>query len=705
MQFALITFLFGICIYEIVKKKNLLNPIFIFNFIWLLTIVLYELKLSYLQQDLSSRTILIFWISVIVYNVICFIFLNSTVKEKLKTKINIFRIPKVEIIQKIKSIFLSNIDTKIKIAKWIAIIIFIVEIIYSKGLPLIWKMTGNSKTYFDFGITSLNGAWYGLIICLGAYSFFSKSKNKYLYLAMGILILSRQVIMSIILEAIIFNILDKSKKIDVKKYIIIALVVFLGFNVLGNIRSGSDEMNKVFKAKEQYENIPTSIKWVYSYMTFSISNFNNLVNQTYGGVNNGISTLDSFLPNVVLNKLHLEKNFQSNFLVSGNFTVSTYLPPLYLDYGLVGVAIFNGFIALIGAVLYNKVVDNNSIKNRLLYAVFAHNIVFLFFTNMFLYLPIMIQIVYIFIIFNEKKNKKEEKGRNMNENELVSVVIPTYNRAQTIKRSIMSVLNQTYKNIEIIVVDDCSTDKTKDIIDEIKDDRVKYFKLEKNSGACVARNYGIEKSKGNYIAFQDSDDEWYENKLEIQMQKLLNSNNDLVFCSLNRVIEGKSNVTKIPEEKIDCSKNFTHRLLLESCISTQTVLAKKYIFNNEKFDPRLPRFQDWDLMIRISKKFKIDHIDIPLLNLYIQKDSITRNPKKALIALKIIYEKNKEEIESDKNLIYQFKKKEAKFLFENQEKCKKELKEVLKIKFDIKIFIYYLSYITGTNKLLLKIKN
>jgi len=97
---------------------------------------------------------------------------------------------------------------------------------------------------------------------------------------------------------------------------------------------------------------------------------------------------------------------------------------------------------------------------------------------------------------------------------MISVIMPTYNRARTLKRAIDSVLAQTYSDIELIVVDDCSTDNTKDIVDKYSDERLRYVRLKKNSGACVARNVGIEKAKGEYIAFQDSDDYWEKEKIE-----------------------------------------------------------------------------------------------------------------------------------------------------------------------------------------------
>ena len=118
---------------------------------------------------------------------------------------------------------------------------------------------------------------------------------------------------------------------------------------------------------------------------------------------------------------------------------------------------------------------------------------------------------------------------------MISVVIPSYNRENTISNSIESVLKQTYSDIEVIVVDDGSTDKTEDIVKGIGDNRIRYIKLEKNSGACVARNIGIMNANGSYIAFQDSDDIWHPDKLEKQYQAIKKYNADLVFCKMIKI--------------------------------------------------------------------------------------------------------------------------------------------------------------------------
>lgn len=130
------------------------------------------------------------------------------------------------------------------------------------------------------------------------------------------------------------------------------------------------------------------------------------------------------------------------------------------------------------------------------------------------------------------KRHTRQIGVNIKMNSIVSVIIPTYNREKTITNSIVSVLNQTYSNIELFVIDDFSSDKTERIVKEIKDKRLSYIKLPHNVGQSRARNIGIMLSKGKYIAFNDSDDIWHKDKLQEQVNVLDEDMNvDLVYSS------------------------------------------------------------------------------------------------------------------------------------------------------------------------------
>ena len=556
MIYLLITILFLFCLIEFIKTKKILSPTFVFNFIWFITLFLYEFKLSYLQQNLSNRTVLIFFACVFSYN-ITILFCNFM---KLK-------LPKFKFNFKLKKHFSS--DDKLKIAKWISIIVFIIEVIYSGGAPLIWKFIGSSKTYFDFGIPSLNGAFYGLIICLGAYSLFKKKKDSFIYLLMGILMISRQVIISIIIEALVVALLQKTMKLNSKKIIILLVVLIMGFSILGNLRSGANEIDNVFYAKEHFEELPRAIKWGYSYMTFSISNFNQLVSITNGGINHGSSMLSELVPTVLLDIVNIHPKYNPYFFVLINFNVSTYLPSIYLDFGIIGIALFNIIIAFLGYILYSNCVENKNIKNSLLYGVFVHNIIFLFFNNMFLYLPIIIQFVYILILFGDKKNDIS-KIKNSKKTK-VSIVVPVYNSSKYLDECIKSICNQTHKNLEIILIDDGSTDDSKEICRSYanNDKRIKFYSR-KNSGVSNTRNFGISNATGDYIAFVDSDDFLKNDFVEIMLKK--GCNKDIIQCNFTTSgfdsLETKTECKILKNEQMEENK--------KAILSMRYSLQKKY---------------------------------------------------------------------------------------------------------------------------------
>lgn len=224
---------------------------------------------------------------------------------------------------------------------------------------------------------------------------------------------------------------------------------------------------------------------------------------------------------------------------------------------------------------------------------------------------------------------------------LVSVIIPCFNREGTIVQSVNSVLEQTYNDIEVIVIDDASTDNSLKKLQEIHDNRLRIIPLEKNGGACIARNVGIENSKGNYIAFQDSDDIWKKEKLEIQMNAIVNQKADIVFCQfIKKGIDMKDNELLYPLKK----EGFLTRkeLLLYPIVSTPCLLCNRNVFNSIKFDPEMPRLQDYDLSIRLSEFLNFYFIQQPLVYVYEQENSISKSKKKYFEASNRILHKYEE---------------------------------------------------------------
>ena len=218
---------------------------------------------------------------------------------------------------------------------------------------------------------------------------------------------------------------------------------------------------------------------------------------------------------------------------------------------------------------------------------------------------------------------------------LVSVIIPTYNRAYCIENAVRSVLNQEYENMEILVLDDGSTDHTDTVISEIGDKRICYRKNQTNCGAAATRNIGIQLAKGEYIAFQDSDDIWLEGKLQRQIQMIENSTCGMVYSCFEREFpDGR--LEKVPRDGIqeEAKQGMIYPYLLaESYISTQTMLVRKEILQQiHGFDEAMKSYEDYDLAIRIAKCCQIGFINEVLVHLNTLPDSIDMDMMKGLIS-------------------------------------------------------------------------
>lgn len=205
--------------------------------------------------------------------------------------------------------------------------------------------------------------------------------------------------------------------------------------------------------------------------------------------------------------------------------------------------------------------------------------------------------------------------------ELISVVIPSYNRKNKLLACIESVLSQSYGNIEVIVVDDASTDGTEVLFRDIGDPRVKCLRYEENHGACYARNYGGERSKGELIAFQDSDDTWHTDKLEKQYRRLMETGADMCYCGMNRVAaNGSRFYYPVHTPRSVCApKDF----LAENRASTQTMLMHRRVWAELRFDESMRRYQDWDFAIRAAARFDLAYLPEALVESEVGSDSIS----------------------------------------------------------------------------------
>ncbi len=231
---------------------------------------------------------------------------------------------------------------------------------------------------------------------------------------------------------------------------------------------------------------------------------------------------------------------------------------------------------------------------------------------------------------------------------MVSVIIPTYNRANTITRAVDSVLKQTYSDIEVLVIDDCSTDNTEDIVKSMNDSRLRYYKLERNGGACVARNVGIDHAKGEIIAFHDSDDIWYPNKLERQIGALEESRADICFCNLQRHYYDQQKPDEIYPGGLTTGFVSHHDCCMTPLASTQTIIAYAHVCREHQFDPKVKKTQDYDWLIRASKNYRVFFVEDILAEQFMQSDSISLGGyKKSLEARQYFLEKYKDEFLDD----------------------------------------------------------
>ena len=264
---------------------------------------------------------------------------------------------------------------------------------------------------------------------------------------------------------------------------------------------------------------------------------------------------------------------------------------------------------------------------------------------------------------------------------MISVIIPSYNRSKTIERSARSVLNQTIKDLELIIVDDCSTDDSKSVIESIHDNRLIYIKLPINSGACVARNRGIEEAKGEYIAFQDSDDEWVEDKLEKQLKALLENNVDVCFCCKKR-ISVSGNKWDYTQADLKQGVITYQDLYSKSRVSTQTIFAKREVLEQIKFDEKVKKAQDFDWSLRAGRRFKFFYLAEPLVNQYLQNDSLTikgKNHKTEVEMCEYFYTKYQDDFAANKEFQIALLKRLAGYKTLAGMNTKKEYKELYRL--------------------------
>lgn len=220
------------------------------------------------------------------------------------------------------------------------------------------------------------------------------------------------------------------------------------------------------------------------------------------------------------------------------------------------------------------------------------------------------------------------------EKNLVSIVMPTYNRAYIIARSIKSVLKQTYCEWELLIVDDGSTDETQEVVSGMNDGRIRYLKSEKNMGANYARNQGLAAAKGSYIAFLDSDNVWEKNYLEERLAVLKKSAKNVggVFGYIKKMRNSKLLGIFPPEDvgkgiaNLRSNKMLIQYMLFENLIDPNAILLRRVCVESiSGFREQLRRLQDWEYFFRVlyESGYRIKFVEDCLVRNYLCNDSIT----------------------------------------------------------------------------------
>lgn len=210
------------------------------------------------------------------------------------------------------------------------------------------------------------------------------------------------------------------------------------------------------------------------------------------------------------------------------------------------------------------------------------------------------------------------------ESELVSVIMPTYNSGKYIEETIETVKNQTYKNWELIIVDDCSKDNTEEIVNKYinSDNRIKYYKFKTNQGAAKARTKAMEMANGNYMAFLDSDDLWNEEKLEKQLEFMKKNHYNFTCTEYEQIDENGKKMNRIIKTKIKANYN---RILLDCPVGNSTVMYNVNALGKFKV-PNIRKRNDDALWLQILKKEQyIYGMNEVLMKYRIRSNSISSN--------------------------------------------------------------------------------
>ncbi len=230
---------------------------------------------------------------------------------------------------------------------------------------------------------------------------------------------------------------------------------------------------------------------------------------------------------------------------------------------------------------------------------------------------------------DERREKKPARSLPIGDEPLVSVILPTFNRCKELGKAMESVLNQTYPDLELIVVSDGSWDATEEVVCGFKDQRVRFIKSDHNGGPAYARNLGIRAARHELLAFHDDDDLWRPEKLEKQIKALQNADERTGFCYCEMEfhrLDGQT-ILYVPRRDISMVRKsgFLYpELLRRNFVGGPTLLIRRECLDEVGlFDERMAIFEDWDMVLRLTKRYDAAFVPEPLYDYYEHEKSLT----------------------------------------------------------------------------------
>jgi oligosaccharide repeat unit polymerase len=285
------------------------------------------------------------------------------------------------------------------------ILITILEIIYSGGIPILWTLTGSEKTYFDFGIPSIHGLANSLISSLtliSYYKYLTTSNKKYLIVSLaiipwGVAVVSRQIVIVNLLQFIFCYFTFKTPSLfSIVRIILIGILGLLGFGWVGDLRTGADKFVSLAMPTEAYSDFfPSGFLWVYIYAVTPLMNLMNTFRFNTGYESYVFAnTISPLFPSVLRQVLFPSQNIEKGDVISQAFNVSTAFVDPYADLGYVGVFLFIALISIVTHYFWYK----RNINGALVYIVLAQCLTLTIFYNHFFSLPVITQIFWISLI-------------------------------------------------------------------------------------------------------------------------------------------------------------------------------------------------------------------------------------------------------------------------------------------------------------------